>query len=369
MWQAKTVFRQMQARVPRAAFQAAVRAHRGDWHVQAVDCWSHFHCLLWAHLSGCTSLREIEVEADAQGPLPEIQSAKRSTVARANRRRPWQVAAAVCDQLHDACVRRHGPRFRCPHPLYSIDGTVVDLCQQLFPWAPFRKHKAGLKAHVLWDHRHGLPTLLNVTPAREREFQTARRLSLPPGSLLCCDGGYIDFALFHDLRQRGIHVFTRPHANWTYVVVERRPCRDQKNVTSDQIVRLTGPHSRQKYPGLLRRVRAIDAQTQHPWVVLTTDLELPAATVIALYHRRWEIEEFFRFLKRTLHIKAFWGTSYNAVMWQLFTAFALYLLLVYLQGTYDWNGSLFELRRWLRAYAATPISLRRLLAVKARTAT
>jgi len=372
MGKAKTIWRQLQAPLSRAEFQAIVRAHRGDWHVHFVDCWSHFLCLLWAQLTGRVSLRDIEEEAEAHWDelaACGVQSAERSTVSRANRQRPFQIVAAFCDALLARYGRVTGRAFHCAHPLYSIDATVIDLCQALFPWAFFRRAKAGIKAHVLWDHRRAVPTLLNVTPAHEREFRTARRLTLPPGSILCCDAGYLDFDWFRQLGERGITVITRPRVDWTYALVERRGCAGQEGVTSDHMVRLTGPLSRQKYPGLLRRVRSVDPQTKQAWIVMTTNLDLPAATVVALYRKRWEIEEFFRWIKKNLQIQAFWGTSYNAVMWQLFTAFALYLLLAYLKEQMKLGWSLFQIQRKLRAYAYTRLSLQKLLAVKSHTAT
>lgn len=373
MGQAKTILRQLQGHLRRDEFHAIVRRHRGDWHVHFVDCWSHFLCLFWAQLTGRVSLRDIEAEAQAHqkvlGPLG-MRSAQRSTVARANRQRPWPIMAEACDRMLARCVHvAKDHRFHCPHPLYSLDLTVIDLCQTVFPWAHFRRAKAGIKAHVLWDHRHAVPTLLNVTPANERELKTARALSLSAGAILCCDAGYLDFAWFWTLAEQGISVITRPWINWTYAVVERRAHADQPGVTSDQLVRLTGPLSQQKYPGFLRRVRYVDPDTKQVWIVMTTNFELPAATVMALYRRRWDIEEFFRWIKKNLKIRAFWGTSYNAVMWQLFTAFYLYLLLAYLKEKMKLGWSLFQIQRRLKAYLYTTTNLHHLLAVKSYTAT
>jgi hypothetical protein len=368
MGQAKTVLGQLQALLPRAAWARIVREQRGDWHVHRVGCWSLLTSLIWAQLTQRDSLRDIEVGCEAHGLLLQslgIASGKRSTLARALRQRPWLIAAG----FYHALTQRAARTVPVPARLFSLDVTVIDLCKTAFPWAVFKQGKAGIKLHVLWDHPRRLPTLLNVTPANQREFQTARTLHLPSGSILCCDRGYVDFAWFHRLQERGITVITQGRANWTYTVCERRSCRDQIGVTSDQMVRLTGALSRRKYPGLLRRIRFVDPETKSVWVVMTTNLGLPAATLVALYRRRWDIELFFKWIKRNLKIHTFYGTTYNAVLWQIYAALCVYVLLALLKQWLKLSWSLFRISRAVKEHLLTAIDLQALLAVKSHTAT
>ena len=368
MWQTKTIFRQLQAWLSHPAFERLVAGQQGDWHVHRVSCWSLFLTLLWAQWTGRDSLRDIEAGVDAHGSAlagAGLVSGKRSTIARALHQRPWSIVAGFCLQLASQATAT----LRIPPQLYSLDATVIDLCLRVFPWAHFRRHKGGIKLHVLWDHQRGVPTLLNLTAANQREFETARTLQLPHGSILCCDRGYLDFAWFRDLSERGVAVITLARAGWTYRVLERRPCTDQVGVTSDQIVVLTGPLSRQKHPGPLRRIRYVDPLTHNVWVILTTHRELPAASVVTLYRQRWQIELFFKWIKRNLKIKAFYGTDYNAVMWQIYAALALYILLALLKQRLRLTWSLFQLQRRLRDHLQTTVPLAELLIAKTGAAT
>jgi len=373
MWQGTTVLSQVQAALPRRLFAGIVAHHRGDRHVHFVDCWSHFSCLLWAQLTERVSLRDIEAGVAAKAKVLSrlgLASGRRSTVARANAHRPWQIAAEFCSALTSS-LSAQLPSQRLPVtcPLYSIDGTIIELCKAVFHWAPFKQGKAGLKLHVLWDHRRAVPHLLNVTAAREREFKTARQLLLPRGSILCGDGGYLDFAWFRQLWERGITIITRPKCNWTYRIMKRQPVDRKRGIIADQWVQLTGQLSRQKYPEALRRIRYVDPETKQEWIVMTTNLDLPAETVVALYRKRWEIELFFKWIKRNLRVLRFWGTSYNAVMWQLYAALCLYILFAFFKAKAAAGLSLFRIHRLLKEHLYDQSPLLDLISLKVKCQT
>jgi hypothetical protein len=373
MWQGTTVFSQVQAALPRRLFAGIVARHRGDRHVHYVDCWSHFSCLLWAQMTDRVSLRDIESGVAAKAKVLSrlgLASGRRSTVARANARRPWLIAAEFCTVL-TATLSAQLPSRRLPvkHPLYSIDTTVIELCKTLFPWARHQQGKSGIELHVLWDHRHAVPHLLNMTPARERELATARTATLPAGSILCCDGGYWHFAWFSQLIAAGVNVITRPRCNWAYQIVERRSVERTSGVRLDHIVCLTRSESRRHGPPLLRRIRYVDPATKQEWIVMTTHLDLPAETIVALYRKRWEIELFFKWIKRNLRVLRFWGTSYNAVMWQLYAALCLYILFAYFKAKAAAGLSLFRIHRQLKEHLYEQHKLLDLIALKVKIQT
>jgi hypothetical protein len=365
MWQGTTVISQVQALLPRGKFAALVTRYDGDKHVHFVDCWSHFWCLLWAQATGRVSLRDIEMGVAARGKILKalgVQSAARSTVARANRRRSVEIVSQFTAALAAHLSARLSPRQLGPRlPVFSIDSTVIELCQAVFPWALHQQAKAGIELHMLWDHQTALPRLLALTPARERELATARTLSLPAGSILCCDRGYLEFRWFGNLKLRGIEIITRAKSNWSYRIVQRRKVVRGSGVTSDYVVGLKDPEARRHGPPLLRRIRFVDVETQHEWIVMTTLLEMPAATVVALYRKRWEIELFFKWIKQNLKILRFWGTSRNAVLWQIYTALCLYIALAYLKAKARLGLSLFQIRRRLAEVWSEQIPLQTVL--------
>lgn len=373
MRQVTTVFAQVQAVLPKRCFAKIVARHRGNRHVHHVDCWSHFLCLLWAQMTGRASLRDIEVGVAAKSNVLSrlgLVSGRRSTVARANARRPWQIAAEFCSALTEI-LSEQLPSRRLPvkQPLYSVDTTVIDLCKTLFPWARHQQGKSGIELHVLWEHRRAVPHLLNMTPACERELKTARSLRLAKGSLLCCDGGYLNFAWFAQLKAAGVDVITRPRCNWACRIVERRPVKRESGVRSDHIVCLTRPESRRHGPPLLRRIRYVDPATRQEWIVMTTHLDLSAETIVELYRKRWEIELFFKWIKRNLRVIRFWGTSYNAVMWQLYAALCLYILFAFFKAKAAAGLSLFRIHRRLKEYLYDRRSLTDLLNQKVKLQT
>lgn len=361
MMKGNTLFGQIQAFIPRGIFREIVTRYRGNHKVHFVDCWSHFLCLLWAQLTHRTSLRDIEMTATPRQAFLKqfgFVSSRRCSVARANARRPWQVAQALFECLLMRCQSSapgHGFRFK--NPLYSLDATVIDLCLSLFDWAHFRSTKGGLKLHVLLDHRGRLPTFVQVTEARLHEIRVARTLRLPTGSILCFDRAYLDFTWFWHLTQQGVSLVTRLKSNARFKVVERRKACRRQGVMSDHIVRLTGFYSSQDYPGVLRRIRYVDATTGKVYVFLTTNMTLAATTIAQIYKARWQIEIFFKWIKQNLKIKTFYGTSKNAVLWQIFTALCLYLLLAYFKFKLRSTWSLRKIHRLLADYLYESVNL------------
>jgi hypothetical protein len=292
--------------------------------------------MMFCQLAQAKSLREIiDGLACCEGKLRHLgleASPKRSTLSYANGRRPWQLFEALFYSILEvARASAPGKRLRFKNKLFSLDATVVELCLEMFDWAKYRQTKGAIKLHVLLDHDGYLPVYAHVTEGNVSEIEIARALSLPKGSIVVMDRGYIDYKLFSRWTKQGIRFVTRLKEKADYVAWEDRPVPSGSNVRKDQLIRLNPLMAAAPCPEDLRVVTVWDEENQRQIQLLTNELKLSAATISAIYKERWQIELFFKALKQSLKIKTFVGASANAVRTQIWTALIAMLLIKILQ--------------------------------------
>ncbi len=294
--------------------------------------WGQFVAMMFAHLSGRTSLRDIASQLGAQTRRLYhlgVKTVKRSTLSDANQGRPAEFFESVFHHLYaKCCAVAPKKRFRFKCKLYSFDSTVVDLCLSLFPWARFRKNKGGIKLHTLLDHDGHIPAFVELTDARTPDLVVARLLKLPAGSIIVMDRAYIDFTWFGTLDKNNQFFVTRMKRGIRYKVVERHEVDQSKGITSDQVILLTGAKAKECTTAL-RRIGYRDPETGKHYVFITNIRHLVAKTICDIYHERWQIELFFKWIKQNLKIKTFFGTSRNAVLTQVWIALITVLLLAF----------------------------------------
>lgn len=294
--------------------------------------WDQFIVMVYAQITQRKNLRDIVNQLKFQSKrLYHIggNTVKRSTLSDANNQRPAGFFQALFEKQYAKCTTvAPAKRFRFKNKLYSMDASVIDLCLSLFPWAKFRKSKAGIKLHTLLDHDGYMPAFMRITEAKTHEIQIARSLRLPSNSIVTFDKGYIDFSWFNALNTHHIFYVTRIKKNTRYRVTERRPVLKSKGLTSDQTIFLTGIKATE-YQIPLRRIGYTDPETGKHYVFLTNNFELAAKTIADIYKDRWQIELFFKWIKQNLKIKKFFGTSKNALMTQIWIAVITMLLLAY----------------------------------------
>lgn len=313
--------------------------------------WGQFVAMMFAHVSGRSSLRDIASQLGAQARRLYhlgVKGVKRSTLSDANHDRTAEFFESVFHHLYAKCSAvAPKKRFRFKCKLYSFDSTVVDLCLSLFPWARFRKHKGGIKLHTLLDHDGHIPSFVQVTDAKTSDIAVARRLNLPPGSITVFDRAYIDFAWFGSLDEKNQFFVTRMKRNLSYKVVERHEVNRSKGLTSDQVIVLTGAKAKEcSIP--LRRIGYRDPETGKHYVFLTNIRHLVAKTLCDIYHDRWQIELFFKWIKQNLKIKTFFGTSRNAVLTQVWIALVTLLLLAFYKFKAKLGHSLTQILKLLQ---------------------
>jgi hypothetical protein len=346
----RSVFTQLVELLPRGAFNNAVRRYRGQRRVRTLSCMDQLLCMVFAQITGRSSLRETVLCLKALGTRRYhcgIHAApSRSTLADANEKRDYRIfadtalamiAAARLDLPVDADLRRLRAR------VYAIDSTTIDLCLTLFPWAHFRRRKAAIKAHTVFDIAADIPVFVRVSPGKTHDLWLLDQIVPQAGAFYVMDKGYIDFARLYRIHQAGAFFVTRAKRNLDAGVRERLPVTPGGPVTSDRLVRLRGKKSRRLYPDTLRVVRYTDPQTGKRLKFLTNNSTLDAPTIALLYRKRWRIELFFKWAKQHLRIKAFFGVTPNAVTMQLWVAVIVYVLVVRLKHRFQLPQELNEI--------------------------
>ena len=329
-----TILSQMLKIVPRHVFASLDKVHGTGRKARKFNRWDQFVHLLAIQLTGRVSLRDgVRSMRSRLTNLYHLgtKPAARSTFAEANEKRPAAFFEALFGHVYGRCqpvAPKH--KFKFKNKLFSLDATTVSLCLSLFPWAKFRKTKAGIKINTLLDHNGYLPAFVSISKARRHESKTAKSMRLPKGSIVVMDKAYFVFAWLFSLTGQGVFFVTRMKTNTRYKVVKRNNPNRRLGVTSDQTIWLTGPKWGD-YPTALRRVGYRDKETGKHYVFLTNNFDLAARTIADIYKDRWQIETFFRFIKQNLMIKTFIGNSENAVLTQVYVALIAYLLLCYLK--------------------------------------
>ena len=339
MNQGRTVFAQLMDSLPIRRFQAIVGRHRGDRKVTRFHCLDQFYCMAFAQLTWRESLRDIEACLQAQpSKLYHLgiraRQVRRSTLADANEQRDWRIFAELAQLLireARALYADESIGIDLDEPVYAFDSTTIDLCLALFPWARFRRRKGAIKLHTLLDIRGSIPSFIWLSPGKVHDVHGLDHLIFEPGSFYLFDRGYLDFRRLYCLHTSGAFFVTRAKRNMQFRVVASRPVDKRTGLRCDQTIVLTGVHSPQDYPDRLRRIRFVDAESGQGYVFLSNNHTLPALYIPHLYKLRWRVELFFKWIKQHLRIKAFYGTSANAVLVQVWTAISMFVLVAILR--------------------------------------
>lgn len=362
-----SLFNQLLQHFPRTEFAALVRKHQGDRAAKGFTCWTQFVAMLFCQLSHSESLREIcNGLSCSLGKLVHLgitRSPKKSTLSYANEKRPAalfeDVFWTVLGRFRSTAMlggRQSGFRFR--NKLLSLDSTTISLCLSLFPWAAFKTIKGGVKTHVLLDHEDYLPRYVLITNAKKPDVQVAHLLTLPPGSIVAMDKGYVDYRLYAKWSKAGVFFVTRLRHDLNWKLVQSLPVPSNRRILSDQIIRFDSAAGRRESKGLKFRRIVVDIEGDEPLVLLTNHLEFGPTTIAAIYKDRWKIEVFFKALKQNLKIRSFVGTSANAIYIQIWTALIAMLLLKWLHHLSKAKWSLSNLASMLRLNLFTYRDLR-----------
>ncbi len=329
----RAIFAQLIEHLPRPAFRTCVARYGGDHRVRRFSCWDQLLCMVFAPLTFRESLRDIAacLRARPRGlyHLGIRGAVSRSTLADANATRDWRIYADFAQVLireARALYADEAMGVDLAATVYALDSTTIDLCMTLFPWATYKQTQHAVKVHTLLDLRGRIPTFLRITPAHVHDVHTLDHLTPEPGAFYVVDRGYLDFTRLYRWTLHGAFFVTRARKDFRYTRVSAQPVDKTTGLQCDQTIGLVSFYSAQGYPARLRRIRFWDAARQRRLVFLTNNFVLPALTIAQLYRCRWQVELFFKWIKQHLRIKAFYGTSENAVKTQIWIAVSTYLL-------------------------------------------
>ncbi len=338
MHEGRTVFAQLNDELPKHEFDRCVARYHGNRRVRSMSCYDQYLIMMFAQLTYRESLRDIAVGLQAQATNlyhSGIRSlGARSTLADANEKRDWRIFADFAQVLiRQASALYAGEDLgrELEWTAYALDSTTIDLCLSLFPWAKFRRTKAAVKLHTLLALQGNYPTVVIITPGKVHDVNILDVLFFDAGSFYVMDRGYLDYARLHRIHRHSAFFVTRTKSNFRFRRRYSQPVDKTSGLRFDQTVILSGVCSRRDYPDPLRRIGYTDPDSGLRLDFLTNNIVVPALTIAQLYHSRWQVELFFKWIKQHLRIKAFYGTSENAVKTQVWVAISAYVLVAILK--------------------------------------
>jgi len=352
MFSGQYVFVQLTEHLPWHVFRRCVARYDGGHKIKTFSCLDQFRCLMFAQLTWRESLRDIEACLRAQADKLyhlgfRCNQISRNTLANANAERNWRIYADFAQYLIRMARELYAddslPDIEDLKTVYALDSTTIDLCLSVFPWAPFRSTKAAIKLHTLLDLRGNIPSFIFISDGKMHDVNILDHLVPEAGAFYVMDRGYLDFERLARLDDAKAFFVTRAKSN---TKVKRRyshPVDRDTGVICDQTVVLTGFYSQQNFDRSLRRIKYNDPETGKSLVFITNNFELPALTIAKLYKYRWQVELFFKWIKQHLRIKAFFGTSENAVKTQIWSAVCVYILVAIVKKRLAIKASLYEM--------------------------
>jgi hypothetical protein len=359
-----TIFQQLISFLPDREFRRCVARYQGNAGSRNLSCWDQYLAMAFAQLTYRDSLRDIEACLRALGAKRYHMGFRgkvaRSTLADANESRDWRIFADFAHVLIDIARPLYAAdsiSIELDQSLYALDSTTIDLCLSLFPWARFRKHKGAVKMHTLLDLHGNIPAFIRITDGKVHDVNILDEILIEAGAFYVMDRGYIDFERLYAFTLSLAFFVVRTKEN---VLLQRRyshPVDKSTGVRSDQTVILATVGSATAYPDALRRVSYFDSVTGKWLVFLTNNFTLPAPTIAQIYKQRWQVELFFKWIKQHLRIKAFFGTSENAVKTQIWIAVSVYVLVAIARKRLGLEASLYQILQILSLtlFEKTPI--------------
>jgi hypothetical protein len=350
MYAGKFMFAQLMELLPWKRFQRLVVKYGGDRYVKHFSCSSQFLCMAFAQLTYRESLRDIEACLRAhEAKLYHMGirgRVSRSTLAEANERRDWRIYAEFAQALIGIARPMYADdplEVDLANTVYALDSTLIELCLSVFPWANYRSNDSAVKLHTLLDLRGSIPSFLYVSDGKFSDFAILDQLIPEPGAFYIMDRGFLDYDRLHRFHEVGAFFVIRAKSNLNARRRYSHAVDRSTGLRSDQTIVLNNFYAHKGFPEPLRRVRIKDLETGKSLVVLTNNFALPALTITTLYRCRWQIELFFKWIKQHLRIKAFFGTSENAVKTQIWIAVAVYVLVAIVKKRLKLDASLYEL--------------------------
>lgn len=360
----RLVFSQLMDFLPKYEYDKCVQRYHGNHRVRSFSCYDQFLSMAFAQLTYRSSLRDIVTCLEVLKPklfhVGIRGNVTRSTLADANENRAWRIYADFAQVLIAQARKLYANEdfgVELDNTVYALDASTVDLCLSLFPWAKFRKAKGAIKLHTLLNLRGNIPEFIHISDGKLHDVNVLDIMMAEAGSIYVMDRGYVDFKRLYTIHQGLAFFITRAKKNFQWKRRYSHPVDRKSGILCDQTIVLTGVHSNKDYPDTMRRIVYRDPDTGKRLVFITNNFLLPALTIAQLYKARWQVELFFKWIKQHLRIKAFYGTSENAVKTQIWIAVCIYVLVAIVKKRLGLEQSLYTILQILSVsiFEKTPI--------------
>ena len=360
----RSIFAQVMGFLPLRPFRRCVARYRGDHRVRHFSCLDQFLCMAFGQLTYRESLRDIESCLRAAGPKVYHMGIRgrvsRSTLADANENRDWRIYADFAQILIATAKDLYANEdlgIELDSTVYALDSTTIDLCLALFPWARYQRTKGAIKLHTLLNLRGSIPEFIHISDGKLHDVNVLDILIPQPGAFYVMDRGYVDFRRLYAMQEALAFFVTRAKRRFQFRRRYSRPVDKTTGLRCDQTIILTGVDTATYYPVPMRRIVYFDAETDKRFAFVTNNFLLPGLTIALLYKARWRVELFFKWIKQHLRIKAFYGTSENAVKTQIWIAVAVYVLIAIVKKRLHLDQSLYTILQVLSVtiFEKTPL--------------
>ena len=336
----------------------------GDKYVKTFSCWNQLAVMMFGQLSNRESLRDLVLATQAHASKAYHQGfgkhATKSTLADANANRDYRIFEEFAYRvMTEARQCRATEIFKLGGKVYAFDSSTIDLCLSVFGWALFRKRKGGIKLHTLYDIETQIPTFFHITPARIHDTRAMDAIPYEENSFYIFDRAYNDFGRLFTINGMGAYFVVRGKKNNDFKPM-RWKRRLPAGVLSDAIGYMAGQLTMSKYPEKIRRILYLDPESGRTFIFFTNALNINPLKVAELYHNRWQIELFFKWLKQHLKVKKFWGQTENAVRIQIYTAVTAYCMMAIVQKKMDVQRSIYEMLQLVSVSLTDTVELKAL---------
>lgn len=360
----KYVFSQLLSFLDPFVFLRISKKYGGDKYVKTFSCWNQLAVMMFGQLSNRESLRDLVLATHAHANkafhLGFGKHASKSTLADANANRDYRIFEEFAYRvMTEARQCRATEIFKLGGKVYAFDSSTIDLCLSVFGWALFRKRKGGIKLHTLYDIETQIPTFFHITPARIHDTRAMDAIPYEENSFYIFDRAYNDFGRLFTINGVGAYFVVRGKKNNDFKPM-RWKRRLPAGVLSDAIGYMAGQLTMSKYPEKIRRILYLDPESCRTFIFFTNALDISPLKVAELYHNRWQIELFFKWLKQHLKVKKFWGVSENAVRIQIYTAVTAYCMMAIVQKKMDVQRSIYEMLQLVSVSLTDTVELKAL---------
>lgn len=360
----KYVFSQLLSFLDPFVFLRISKKYGGDKYVKTFSCWNQLAVMMFGQLSNRESLRDLVLATQAHANkafrLGFGKAVTKSNLSKANNNRDYRIFAEFAYRvMSEARQCRATEIFKLGGKVYAFDSSTIDLCLSVFGWALFRKRKGGIKLHTLYDIETQIPTFFHITPARIHDTRAMDAIPYEENSFYIFDRAYNDFGRLFTINGVGAYFVVRGKKNNDFKPM-RWKRRLPAGVLSDAIGYMAGQLTMSKYPEKIRRILYLDPESGRTFIFFTNALDISPLKVAELYHNRWQIELFFKWLKQHLKVKKFWGVSENAVRIQIYTAVTAYCMMAIVQKKMDVQRSIYEMLQLVSVSLTDTVELKAL---------